>query len=96
MNFVKGPSSEVIEPTNVDGARIKGLTRRDEQDMAEQGKRQRFNRNFGFLSMLGFTTTSKTEPNNSGELTDSNSDVYMGSSLPSPVLPLFSMAADQL
>ena len=27
--------------------------------MAEQGKRQRFNRNFGFISMLGFTTTSR-------------------------------------
>ena len=25
--------------------------------MAEQGKKQRFNRNFGFMSMLGFTTT---------------------------------------
>ncbi|MCJ1299474.1 hypothetical protein MMC08_002266 [Hypocenomyce scalaris] len=34
-----------------------GFTRRDEADMAEQGKRQQFNRNFGFMSMLGFTTT---------------------------------------
>ena len=65
MNFAKGPTSEVMEPVNVDGARIKGLTRRDEQDMAEQGKRQRFNRNFGFLSMLGFTTTSKMQANQS-------------------------------
>ena len=61
-------------PVAVPGGRVKGLTRQDEQDMAEQGKRQRFNvrqqlrrannhtdltekRNFGFMSMLGFTTT---------------------------------------
>ncbi|SLM40531.1 amino acid permease [Lasallia pustulata] len=34
-----------------------GFSRRDEADMAEQGKRQQLNRNFGFMSMLGFTTT---------------------------------------
>jgi len=39
--------------------RVKGVTQRDEQDMAEQGKKQVFHRNFGFVSMLGFTTTSK-------------------------------------
>ena len=31
----------------VPGGRVKGLTRQDEQDMAEQGKRQRFNVSFG-------------------------------------------------
>lgn len=30
---------------------------RDEKDMARVGKKQRFERNFSFLSMLGFTTT---------------------------------------
>ncbi|KAJ5182359.1 Amino acid/polyamine transporter I [Penicillium cf. viridicatum] len=30
---------------------------RDAEDMAKQGKKQQFQRNFGFLSMLGFTTT---------------------------------------
>lgn len=36
----------------------KGLTEQDEADMAEQGKEQRFVRNFGLWSMLGFTATS--------------------------------------
>lgn len=49
---------EVVSPNDRD-ARIKGLTRQDAADMAEQGKKQRFNRNFGFISMLGFTTTSE-------------------------------------
>ncbi|PYH32211.1 amino acid permease [Aspergillus neoniger CBS 115656] len=30
---------------------------RDDEDMAKFGRKQRFERNFGFLSMLGFTTT---------------------------------------
>ena len=60
MTFFKSGAVEVVDPVNVgDGVRVKGLTRRDEADMAEQGKRQRFNRNFGFISMLGFTTTSE-------------------------------------
>jgi hypothetical protein len=34
----------VAEPVvAVPGGRVKGLTRQDEADMAEQGKRQRFN-----------------------------------------------------
>ncbi|KAJ5674493.1 Amino acid/polyamine transporter I [Penicillium maclennaniae] len=34
-----------------------GYKNRDDEDMAKQGKKQQFERNFGFLSMLGFTTT---------------------------------------
>ncbi|KAJ5625824.1 Amino acid/polyamine transporter I [Penicillium lagena] len=30
---------------------------RDDEDLARHGKKQQFERNFGFLSMLGFTTT---------------------------------------
>lgn len=69
MAFTKSPQSThaALEPNS---ARVKGLTRQDEADMAEQGKRQRFNRNFGFISMLGFTTTSMYYlPVNSHDLT---------------------------
>ncbi|KAJ6021942.1 Amino acid/polyamine transporter I [Penicillium herquei] len=38
----------------LDSSRYKN---RDDEDMARQGKKQQFQRNFGFLSMLGFTTT---------------------------------------
>ncbi|PSS20430.1 hypothetical protein M430DRAFT_34710 [Amorphotheca resinae ATCC 22711] len=34
-----------------------GSTSQDQADMAGVGKKQRFTRNFGFISMLGFTTT---------------------------------------
>jgi hypothetical protein len=57
MAFSKSPQA-THAGLDSKGARVKGLTRQDEADMAEQGKRQRFNRNFGFISMLGFTTTS--------------------------------------
>ena len=57
MVFSKSP--QVTEAAMEKNAvRVKGLTRQDMADMAEHGKRQRFNRNFGFISMLGFTTTS--------------------------------------
>lgn len=49
---------DVVRPED-GGPRVKGLTHQDAADMAEQGKRQRFHRNFGFISMLGFTTTSE-------------------------------------
>lgn len=58
MAFSKGPNAS-DDGLEYNSARVKGLTRQDEADMAEQGKRQRFNRNFGFISMLGFTTTSR-------------------------------------
>ena len=50
-----------MEGLQADGSasNVKGLTQRDAADMAEQGKKQVFHRNFGFVSMLGFTTTSK-------------------------------------
>ena len=51
-------SFEVVGPSDGNPT-VKGLTRQDQADMAEQGKKQRFNRNFGFISMLGFTTTSE-------------------------------------
>ena len=60
ISMFKSPeaSFEVVSPN--DGSPVvKGLTRQDEADMAEQGKKQRFNRNFGFISMPGFTTTSE-------------------------------------
>jgi hypothetical protein len=60
MAFTKSPQS-THAALDSKGARVKGLTRQDEADMAKQGKRQRFNRNFGFISMLGFTTTSTCE-----------------------------------
>lgn len=57
MAFKDGPLvEETATPVNI--AIVKdGFTRQDEADMAEQGKRQQFHRNFGFISMLGFTTT---------------------------------------
>lgn len=45
----KGDGIEVI---------TESLPSQDEADMAEQGKKQRFVRNFGLWSMLGFTATS--------------------------------------
>ncbi|MCJ1389919.1 hypothetical protein MMC18_002776 [Xylographa bjoerkii] len=49
--------TEKTEPVNQDQVNWTDLTRQDEADMAGQGKRQQFKRNFGFWSTLGFTAT---------------------------------------
>lgn len=58
MDVSKSRHFDVLEASPINPvAANKGLTVRDEMDMAKMGKRQRFHRVYGFLSMLGFTTT---------------------------------------
>ncbi|KAH8696441.1 amino acid/polyamine transporter I [Talaromyces proteolyticus] len=57
MSTFKMREIDVQEQPGAQNISRKGFTRRDEIDMARLGKRQRFHRIYGFLSMLGFTTT---------------------------------------